>query len=75
MRTVADPEVVRSLKVRLEMLRPDSARRWGTMTPQEMLCHLGDAAAMVLLTRDIGSPQSFFRLANGFSWSIRRTGT
>lgn len=43
MRTVADPEDVRSLKARLEMLRPDSARRWGTMTPQEMLCHLGDS--------------------------------
>ena len=56
MRTVADPEVVLSLKARLEMLRPDSARRWGTMTPQEMLCHLGDAAAMVLLTRPRPAP-------------------
>src|SRR6187397_150557 len=56
MRTVADPEVVQSLKARLEMLRPDSARRWGTMTPQEMLCHLGDAAAMVLLTRPRPAP-------------------
>ena len=56
MRTVADPEVVLSLKARLEMLRPDSARRWGSMTPQEMLCHLGDAAAMVLLTRPRPAP-------------------
>ena len=56
MRTVADPEVVLSLKARLEMLRPDSARRWGSMTPQEMLCHLGDAGAMVLLTRPRPAP-------------------
>lgn len=56
MKTVADPVVVQSLKERLGMLRPDSARRWGTMTPQEMLCHLGDAAAMVLLTRPRPAP-------------------
>ena len=51
MRTVADPEVLSSLKDRLAHLRPDAPRRWGTLTPHEMLCHLGDAAAMVLLTR------------------------
>src|SRR5688572_422120 len=51
MRTVADPRVLRLLKQRLRMLHPDSPRRWGTLTPHEMLCHLGDAAAMVLRTR------------------------
>jgi hypothetical protein len=51
MRTVADAQVLRSLKERLSILRPDSPRRWGTLTPHEMLCHLGDAAAMVLLAR------------------------
>jgi len=50
-RTVADPNVLRSLKQRLGMLRPDSPRRWGILTAHEMLCHLGDAAAMVLRTR------------------------
>jgi hypothetical protein len=28
-----------------------SQRRWGTLTAHEMLCHLGDAAAMVLEIR------------------------
>jgi hypothetical protein len=51
MRTVADPIVLQSLKQRLGRVRPDSPRRWGTLTPHEMLCHLGDAAAMVLRTR------------------------
>jgi hypothetical protein len=32
-------------------LRPDSQRRWGTLTAPEMLCHLGDAAEMVLQIR------------------------
>ena len=51
MRTVADPKVLQSLKQRLGLLRPDSTRRWGTLTSHEMLCHWGDAAAMVLRTR------------------------
>ena len=40
LRTVADPAVLRSLKERLDKLSPDSQRRWGTLTPHEMLCHL-----------------------------------
>ena len=51
LRTVADPAVLRSLGERLARLTPDAARRWGTMTPQEMLCHLGDACEMVLRLR------------------------
>jgi hypothetical protein len=46
-KTVAHAEVLRSLKERLEALRSDSRRRWGTLTPHEMLCHLGDATDMV----------------------------
>jgi hypothetical protein len=48
---VADPTVLRSLLARLHALRPESRRRWGTLTAQEMLCHLGDATGMVLRTR------------------------
>jgi len=51
MKTVADPDVLRQLADRLGRLTPDSQRRWGTLTPHEMLCHLGDAAEMVLMTR------------------------
>jgi hypothetical protein len=47
MKTVADAKVLRSLKERLGALRPDSRRRWGTLTPHELLCHLGDATEMV----------------------------
>jgi hypothetical protein len=41
---------------RLGALRPDSRRRWGTLTPHEMLCHLGDAAEMVLCIRPRTEP-------------------
>src|SRR5512134_1016776 len=56
MRTVADPTVLRSLVARLEALRPDSRRRWGRLSPNEMLCHLGDATGMVLRTRPRTQP-------------------
>ena len=51
MKTVADPAVAQLLVERLRAVTPDSQRRWGTLTPHEMLCHLGDATDMVLKTR------------------------
>lgn len=48
MKTAADPIVLRSLIQRLNALNINSQRRWGTLTPHEMLCHLGDATDMVL---------------------------
>jgi hypothetical protein len=48
---IADADVLRSLKHRLRALRLDSPRRWGTLTPHEMLCHLGDAVDMVIGVR------------------------
>jgi hypothetical protein len=51
LKTVADPTVLRSLVLRLAQLSENCERRWGTLTPHEMLCHLGDAAAMVMGTR------------------------
>lgn len=33
---------------RLQRLTPDAERRWGSLTPAEMLCHLGDACDSVL---------------------------
>jgi len=48
MRTIADDQTLNSLVERLRRLRPDSPRRWGTFTPGEMLCHLGDAHESVL---------------------------
>lgn len=51
MKTVGQPQVLRALIARLHSLGRDTARRWGTLTPHEMVCHLGDAAEMVLLIR------------------------
>lgn len=51
LRTIDDPAVRADLVTRLSRLTPDRPRRWGTLTAHEMLCHLGDATAMVLLDR------------------------
>ena len=48
MKTVADPQVLERLLRRLDSVQPDSARRWGSLTPHEMVCHLGDATDMAL---------------------------
>ncbi len=48
MPTVADPIVLTELERRLSALLPTTERRWGTMTPGEMLCHLADASTSVL---------------------------
>lgn len=56
LKTVSDPAVVRSLKERFARLRPETTRRWGSLTPHEMLCHLGDAWEMVLRTRPRATP-------------------
>lgn len=55
MSSIADPRVLARLVARLEGLRPDTPRRWGTLTPGEMLCHLGDGATSVLT---LGAPEA-----------------
>lgn len=42
-RTLADPEQADLVLARLARVTPSAQRRWGTMTPNEMLCHLADA--------------------------------
>jgi hypothetical protein len=42
-RTIFDATARRVLLDRLERLRPESQRRWGKMTPNQMMCHLEDS--------------------------------
>ena len=43
MKTLARPEDKAEILRRLERLRPDSTRRWGRMSPHQMVCHLSDS--------------------------------
>ena len=46
MKTFARDECRAEILQRLKLVRADSARRWGTMTPHQMICHCADACRM-----------------------------
>jgi|SRR5580765_7531615 uncharacterized protein DUF1569 len=50
---------VDELILRLGQLQPASARKWGTMSPHEMLCHLGDSFDAVLGDRHASSAETW----------------
>ena len=50
---VHDPAFRSSLRSRLQSLRPDTERRWGTMTVGQMLWHCGDGLELALGTRQL----------------------
>jgi hypothetical protein len=56
LRTVGNPAVLARLILRLRRVRPEMSRRWGTLLPHEMLCHLGDACEMVTRARPRTQP-------------------
>ena len=43
MPTIANAATLESLIERMGRVAPESTGRWGTLTPGEMFCHLGDA--------------------------------
>ena len=48
MKTLARESCKREILSRLKALRPDSERRWGKMSPHQMVCHLSDSSRMAL---------------------------
>jgi len=48
---------------RLEHVRPDSQRRWGRMTSQQMVCHLADGVRLYMNERPATAPPT---------WAIQR---
>ncbi len=65
---IADPSKLESLIVRLNALRPDAERRWGTLTPGEMLCHVGDGQDVVLMRREATEPEGGIRTRRFLKW-------
>jgi len=47
-KAISNPRTLDQLVERLGQLTPASERRWGSLTPAELLCHLGDASDGVL---------------------------
>ena len=50
---------VDELALRLGRVQPASARQWGTLTPHEMLCHLGDSFSAMLGERAASSKETW----------------
>lgn len=48
MKTLARPEHRGEVLARMARLRPDSERRWGTMSAHQAVCHMADATRMAL---------------------------
>jgi hypothetical protein len=48
LRNVYTPAHLDRLIARVERVRPDSPRRWGRMTPHQMICHLSDSLRATL---------------------------
>jgi hypothetical protein len=59
-RSLEQPANVDEVLGRLSLVAPDSRRQWGTMTPDEMLCHLGDSFEAVLGERRASSAETWF---------------
>src|SRR5215510_15630565 len=61
MKTLQDDNDKREVLDRLRRLKPDSQRRWGQMTPHQMICHLNDSFKSVIGERTVkGSKSNVF---------------
>ena len=48
MKSLSQPASVQGLRDRLHTVSAQSTRRWGTMTPNQMVCHLNDSFLIVM---------------------------
>ena len=55
MRSLANESDKTAVLGRLRALKPDSARRWGKMSPHEMVCHLNDSFKAAIGTKPVSS--------------------
>ena len=69
MKTLARPQDRDELAQRLRTLRPDSVRRWGRMSPHQMVCHVGDALRMALGTKAVACPADSLPRA-ALKWAV-----
>ena len=55
MKTLSSANDLEKICRRLADVRPEDARRWGSMSAHQMLCHLSDAFAYPLGERDVAA--------------------
>jgi hypothetical protein len=59
MKTLGDAETKREILARLQLVGPESGRRWGRMTAPQMICHLADSFRGVMGERTLSKAPSF----------------
>jgi hypothetical protein len=60
MKSLLNPNDKKEIFERLSKVRPDSQRRWGRMTPHQMICHLCDSFRLPLGERGASSVENLF---------------
>jgi uncharacterized protein DUF1569 len=58
MKTLGNESDRNAVLGRLRRIQPDSQRRWGKMTPHQMVCHLNDSFKSVIGERDVSVRQT-----------------
>lgn len=58
MRSLVNENDKNAILLRLQQLSPESRRRWGKMTPHQMICHLNDSFKSVIGERQVSLRQS-----------------
>lgn len=61
MKTLARERDKAEILARMRQVRPDSVRRWGRMTPHQMVCHVGDWSRMLLGRKPVRPTTSLLR--------------
>jgi hypothetical protein len=72
-RSLADPANVDEIMARVGRLEPTSARQWGTLTPNEMLCHLADSFRAMLGERPVAPSASTLLQRTVVKWIALHT--
>lgn len=60
MKSFLNPADKKEIFERLSKVQPDSQRRWGRMTPHQMICHLCDSFRLPLGERGADSVENLF---------------
>jgi hypothetical protein len=61
MRTLLNDRNQKEVLDRLSKVRPDSRRRWGSMSAHRMICHLSDSFRVALGEKHVSSSSTLFK--------------
>lgn len=61
MKSLSTTRYRQELLERLAGVRPDSRRRWGTMSPHQMICHVSDSIRGALGEKHVNPSTNLFR--------------